>query len=92
MRKNSNIICDSDLNLTAASLHYLDNWICDEIFFRLLDAHYPHLKNTLNFTHEGLNRTLSAKAGPFTGPNEFGLFLAKFQTECPYSGDKRRVT
>jgi hypothetical protein len=31
-------------------------------------------------------------AGPFTGPNEFGLLLTKFQTECPYSGDKRRVT
>jgi len=50
------------------------------------------LKNTFNFTREGLNRTLSAKAGPFTGPNEFGLLLEKFQTECPYSGDERRVT
>ena len=92
MRKNSNIICDSYLNLTAASSHYQDNWICDETWFRLLNAHYPHLKNTFNFTREGLNRALSAKAGTFTGPNEFGLFLAKFQTECPYSGDKRRVT
>ena len=69
MQKNSKIICNSDLNLTAASSHYLDNWICDKTWFRLLDAHYPHLKNTLNFTHEGLNRALSAKAGPFTGPN-----------------------
>jgi hypothetical protein len=50
------------------------------------------LKKAFNFKREGLNRTLSAMAGPFTGPNEFGLFLAKFQTECPYSGDKRRVT
>jgi len=41
---------------------------------------------------EGLNRALSAKAGPFTGPNEFGLFLAKFQTECPYSGERWRVS
>ena len=56
------------------------------------NAHYPHLKNTFNFTREGLNRALSVKTGPFTGPNEFGPFLAKFQTECPYSGDKRRVT
>ena len=64
------------------------NWICDEILFRLLNAHYPHLKKAFNFTCEGLNDTLSAKAGPFTGPpNEFGLFFAKFQTECPYSGD-----
>ena len=59
---------------------------------KAVNAHYPHLKNTFNFTREGLNRALSAKAGTFTGPNEFGLFLAKFQTECPYSGDKRRVT
>jgi hypothetical protein len=50
------------------------------------------LKNTFNFTHAGLNCILSAKAGPFTGPNEFSLFLAKFETECPYSGEKRRVT
>ena len=50
------------------------------------------MKNTFNFTCEGLNRALSAKAGPFTGPNEFGLFLAKFQTECPYSGERRRVS
>ena len=40
---------------------------------------------------EGLNRALSAKAGPFTDPNEFGLFLAKFR-ECPYSGERRRVS
>ncbi len=58
----------------------------------MLNAHYPHLKKAFNFTREGLNHTLSAKAGPITRPNESGLFLAKFQTECPYSGDKRRVT
>jgi hypothetical protein len=33
----------------------------------------------------------TAKAGPFTGPNEFGLFLAEFTTECQYSGERRRV-
>ena len=91
MRKNSNIICDSYLNLTAASSLYQDNWICDETWFRLLNAHYPLLKNAFNFTREGLNRALSAKAGPFTGPNEFSLFSVKFRTECPYSGERRRV-
>jgi hypothetical protein len=72
MQKNSNITCVSYLNLTAASSHYQDNWIiCDETWFsRLLNVHYPHLKNTFNFTREGLNRALSAKAGPFTGPND----------------------
>ena len=85
MQKNSNIICDSYLNLTAASSHYQDNWICDETWFRLLNAHYPHLR-------EGLNRALSAKAGPFTGPNEFGIFSVKFRTECLYSGERRRVS
>jgi hypothetical protein len=91
MRKNSNIICDSYLTLTAASSHYRDNWICDETLFRLLNAHYLHLKKAFNFTREGLNCALSAKAGLFTGPNEFGLFFAEFHTECPYSGEKRRV-
>jgi hypothetical protein len=37
MRKNSNIICDSYLNLTDASSHYQDNWICDETWFRLFN-------------------------------------------------------
>jgi len=93
MQKNSNIIiCDSYLNMTAASSHYQDNWICDETWFRLLNAHYPHLKNTFNFTREGLNRAFSAKAGPFTGPNEFGVFSVKFRTECPYSGERRRLS
>ena len=92
MRKNSNIIiCDSNLS-DCCQLTVPGHWICDETWFRLLNAHYPHLKNTFNFTREGLNRALSAKAGPFTGPNEFGLFLAKFQTECPYSGERRRVS
>jgi hypothetical protein len=59
--------------------------------FRLLNAHYPHLKKTFTFMHVGLTCALSAKAGPFTGPNEFGLFLSKFTTECPYSGERRRV-
>jgi hypothetical protein len=93
MRKNESIISDSYLNLTAASsLLYQDNWICDETWFRLLNAHYPHLKNTFNFTRGGLIRALSAKSGPFIGPNECGLFLAKFQTGCPYSGERRRVS
>jgi hypothetical protein len=78
MRKNSNTICDSYLNLTAASSHYQDNWICDKTLFRLLNSHYPHLKNTFNFTRVGLNLALSVKAGPFTGTNEFNLFFAKF--------------
>ena len=86
------IISGSYLNLTAASSQYQDNWICDETWFRLLNAHYPHMKNTFNFTRVGLNRALSVKAGPFTGPNELNLFLAKFQTECPYSGERRRVS
>jgi hypothetical protein len=41
---------------------------------------------------ELLNGTLSAKAGPCNGPNEFGLFVAKIYLECPYSGEKRRVS
>jgi len=52
----------------------------------------PHLKNTFKFTCKGLNHALSAKACPFSDPNEFGLYLAKFHTECPYSGERRRVS
>ena len=92
MKQDKILICDSYLSLTAACSQYQDNWLCDETCFRLLNAHYPRLKNTFNFTREGLNRALSAKAGPFTGPNEFGLFYAKFTTECPFSGNRRRVS
>jgi hypothetical protein len=91
MKQDKILICDSYLSLTAACSQYQDNWICDETCIRLLNAHYPRLKNTFNFTREGLNGALSAKAGPFTGPNEFGLFSVKFRTECPYSGERRRV-
>ncbi len=85
-------LSDSYLNLTAASSHYQDKWIGDETLFRLLNAHYPHLKNAFTFTRGGLTRALSAKAGPFHGPNEFGLFFEKFHTQCLYSGKKRQVT
>jgi hypothetical protein len=54
---------------------------------------YPLLKKTFYFTWEGLNHDLSAKAGSCTGPNELSLFVAStFQTERPFSGQKRRVT
>ena len=91
MKHNKTVICDSYLNLTTASTQYQDKWVCDETVFRLLNAHYPHLKKTFKFTRGALNRALSSKAGPFTGHNEFGLFLAKFTTECPYLPGKRRL-
>ncbi len=50
------------------------------------------MKKTFTFTRVGLTRALSAKAGQFTGPNQLGLFLAKFTTECPYSDERRRVS
>ncbi len=92
MSKNSNIICASYINLTTACSQYQDMWIRDETWYRLLNAHYPHLKKTFDFTGEGLNRALSAKAGPCLGPNEFRLFVAKFSVQCPYSYQKRRVS
>jgi hypothetical protein len=92
MKQDKILICDSYLSLTAACSQYQDNWICDETCFRLLNAHYPRLKNTFKFTREGLNHALSAKAGPFHGHNQFSLFYAKFYTECPYSGNKKRVS
>jgi hypothetical protein len=78
--------------LSGASSLYHQNWMCDETIFWILNIHYPQLKNTFNSTHEGLNRALSSKAGSFTGQNDYGVYVAKFSTECPYSGDKRRVS
>jgi len=71
---------------------YQQCWMCDETIFRLLNSHFPHLKKTLNFTRTGLNRALSSKAGLCTGQNLHGLYVAKFQTECPYFGKKREVS
>ncbi len=58
----------------------------------MLNAHYPNLKKTFGFTREGLNRALSAKAGPCIGPNELSLFMAKFSTEYPFSNQRRFVS
>ncbi len=62
----------------------------NETIFRPLNSHYPQSKKTFNFTQEGLNRALSAKAGPCTGLTDYGLYFAEFQTKCLYSGNKRR--
>ena len=66
--------------------------MCDETIFRILNAHYPNLKISFNFDRKGLNRALSVKASPCTTQNPHGLYVAKFQTECPYFGNKREVS
>jgi hypothetical protein len=83
---------ESYFNLTTAWSQYQDKWICDATLYRLLNAHYPHLKNTFVFTREALNRVLSAKACPCIAPNELSLYSAKFWTECPYSNQRRIVS
>jgi hypothetical protein len=65
--KKNPLILESYINLTTACSQYQDKWICDETLYRLLNAHYPHLKNTFVFTLEALNLVLSAKAGPVIG-------------------------
>ena len=91
-KSKANIIFSSYYNLTGASPHCQQCWMFDETIFRLLNSHLPHLKNTFTFTRRGLNRALSSKAGLCTGQNLHGLYVAKFQTECPYFGKKREVS
>ena len=85
MSSNSKLIFDSYCTLTGACPLYQQSWMCDETIFRILNTHYPHLKNAFNFTREGLNRSISAKAGPCTGQNPYGIYWATFSTDCPYS-------
>ena len=92
MKNKNPLILQSYINLTTACSQYQDKWICNETLYRLLNAHYPHLKNTFVFTREALNRVLSAKAGPCIAPNELSLYSAKFCTECPYSNQRRIVS
>ena len=92
MKNKNPLILQSYINLTTACSQYQDKWICDETLYRLLNAHYPNLKNTFVFTREALNRVLSAKAGPCIAPNELSLYSAKFCTECPYSNQRRIVS
>ncbi len=68
-----------------------DSWMCDETIVRILNSHYPHLKIAFNFTCTGLNRVLSAKAGLCTVQNPHAIYVAQFKTDCPYSGDRRKV-
>jgi hypothetical protein len=92
MPLNSNLIFDSYHILTGASPFYQQCWMCDETIFRILNLHYPHLKNAFNFTRAGLNHVLSAKAGPCTRQNPHAIYsTAQFKTDCPYSGDRRKV-
>ena len=92
MKKNNPLILESYINLTTACSQYQDKWICDETLYRLLNAHYPNLKNTFVFTRVALNRVLSAKAGTCIAPNDLSLYMAKFTTECPYSNQRRFVS
>jgi hypothetical protein len=92
MRTPSQLISDCYLAFTAASSHQQDNWLCDETWVRLLIAHYPNLKKTCSLTRMLVTRAITKKAGPFTGPNEFAIFVKQFRTECPYSGERRRVS
>ena len=86
------LILESYINLTTDCSQYQGKWICNETLYRLLNGHYPHLKNTFVFTREALNHVLSAKAGPCIAPNELSLYRAEFCTECPYSNQRRIVS
>ncbi len=86
------LILDCYINLTPACSQYQNKWICDETWYRLLNAHYPTLKKTFDFLCEELNRILTDNAGPCTDPNKLSLFVAKFSTEYPFSDQKRRVS
>ena len=92
MKSNSKLIFDSYCALTSAAPLYQKCWMCDETIFRILNTIYPSLKTTFNFDRKGLNRALSDKASLCTSQNPHGLYLAKFSTVCPYSGDARRVS
>ena len=70
---------------------YQQCWLCDETIFRILNTNYPSLKKAFNFTRQWLNRALPDKAGLCTVPNPLGIYVAKFSTVCPYSGDRRNV-
>ena len=65
--------------------------MCDETIVRILNSHYPHLKKGFNISRTGLNRVLSAKSGPCTVQNPHAIYVAQFKTDCPYSGDRRKV-
>ncbi len=81
------------LKLTTARTEYLDNWICDETLFRLLNAHLPLLKNnTFKFTRKLLVQAIGAKAVPFHGKHEHSIFSKQFKTSCPYNDKRRGVT
>ncbi len=91
MYQHQKIIFDAYCKLTATRRELQDNWICDQTLLRLLDAHYPSLKNTFDFTRGRMVRALSAYAPPtFHSQNEHGVFSKQFQTSCPYDGTKRR--
>jgi len=91
MATSFKIIFDAYCKFTATCVELQDNWICDQSLLRLLDAHYPTLKNTFGFTQRLLVRALSAYAHPiFHSQNKHGIYIKQFLTSCPYDGTKRR--
>ena len=92
MATSFKIIFDAYCNLTATHVEPQDNWICDQTLLRLLDAHYPNLKNSFGFTQALMVRALSAYAPPLysTAKTNKQYLSKKNSTSCPYDCTKRR--
>ena len=90
MSSNSKLIFDSYCILTSASPLYQQCWMCDETIFMILNSHYPHLKKAFNFTRTGLNRASLPRLVRVRYKIPMP-FIAQFRTDCPYSGDRRKV-
>ena len=56
--------------------------------FQDIEFTLPSFKKSIQLdSRRGLNRVLSAKAGPCTVQNPHAIYVAQFTTDCPYSGD-----
>ena len=69
---------------------YHNKWIMDESLARIVLIHCPALKDIDNIRKK-LVRRLNIQVGAFDDSNTGMIYHAKFQSICPYDGNKRLV-
>ena len=70
---------------------YTNKWICDELWFRILNMRFPNLSGAFCFHRTSVVQSISVLAGKFDELNTNRIYHKTFKIECPYEGRSRNV-
>ena len=93
---SKHIIISKAWENVAKDSRFRGRWMCDETWFRLIKANYPHIDelDDNGFSRETLNRAINSvyklSINNFTDSNMTGIFGRQFRQACPYDTTKRR--